>query len=63
MSGQEINALLVAGQLAGLSQWLDADALERFLASKPEDFRYEAMCRAAIEFKRATFGNKKEAPA
>jgi hypothetical protein len=46
-------ALLIAGQLFGLATRLDADALERFLDSKPKDFYHEATCRAAIAFRRS----------
>jgi hypothetical protein len=45
--------LLIAGELAGRATRLDVDVLERFLESKPQEFRYEATCRAAIAFRRA----------
>jgi len=47
------NAVLIAGELAGLSFKLNADALEKWLDTKPEGFNYESWCRAAIAFKRA----------
>lgn len=47
------NAILTAGQLAGMSFRLDADALEKWLDTNPEDFKYKKLCRAAIAFKRA----------
>lgn len=46
-------AILIVGQLVGLSMNFDADALEKWLDSKPEGFNYEWACRAAIAFKRA----------
>jgi hypothetical protein len=50
------NAILIAGQLAGLAFRLDAAALEKFLESPPKYFRYEKECRAAIEFRKAIHG-------
>jgi len=47
------NAILVAGQLIGISLKLDADSLEKWLNTKPKGFNYEKHCRAAIAFKRA----------
>ena len=50
----EVNqAILLAGQLAGIGFNLEADLLERWLNTNPKDFKYENWCRAAIAFKRA----------
>jgi len=56
--GYEGNAVLIAGQLAGLASRLDVDALERFLDSKPADFLYEKQCRAAIQFRKTVISIK-----
>lgn len=52
----ECNAVFTAGELAGLAMHLNPKALEQVLDSpdrdKGEPFRYVALCRAAIAFRR-----------
>ena len=52
----ESKAIIEAGYLAAIAKDLDVNALEKFLESKPSDFRYEKECRAAIEFRKAIYG-------
>lgn len=46
------NAILICGQLTGLAMRLNEDALEKWIDSNPEHFRYVKLCRPAIAFKR-----------
>ena len=52
-TGEVQQAIYLAGEMAGIVSRLDADALEKWLDTKPEGFNYERTCRAAIAFKRA----------
>ena len=40
---------MVAGQLAGLSTWLDGDLLEKFLKSKPADLTIESAVSTGVQ--------------
>ena len=50
MEVRKANALLVAGELAGLALHLDVEALEKFLENAPSDFKYTKLAKAALEF-------------
>jgi hypothetical protein len=50
---EQTNAVFVAGQLNGMAYHLNANALEKFLETAPNEFRYGSLCRAAIAFRRA----------
>jgi hypothetical protein len=50
-TAEELNAVFIAGQLAGIAFRLNSKSLEHFLDHvADDDFRYHALCRAAIEF-------------
>lgn len=54
-------AILTAGEIMGVASRLDAVALEFFLDSNPQDFRYEANCRAILRLCHELFENRETA--
>ena len=48
-------ALLIAGEMAGMASRLDDNALEEFLKTAPPDFVHTAACKAVIAYKRAIY--------
>jgi hypothetical protein len=53
MNPAQQQALIIAGELAGLASRLDTDALEAYLVAPDADFLCERLCRAAIIFTKA----------
>lgn len=51
MTAEQMNAIIVVGELAGVASRLDVQVLEKYLADKPPfDFKYAKLCKAAIKF-------------
>lgn len=59
---REANAVFICGELAGLSMKLDTDTLEKYLEHPAPDFKYNELCKAAIQFARVVSGEIKFSP-